>query len=470
MRLLKTFINKFFKKPTIVINTGGLPPPIIGGLNQLPCYYAINGIDYKNGNATVCPTQSDYLYVYKDKSVLPSDIINSEKFVEIRKELINGNWPEGCHLCEQQERDGTVSSMRHDYIDNPRRTPVEKYLNHFTGELDFKGLQFIELRFSNSCNMACLHCSKVYSSGWVTKLKHYTPTKKDFNHNLDQITSKMHMPNYLADQDLNIELLQSDADKIVDDLIINFPNINDVAFAGGEVLHQKQFLPCLHRLAKHPNANNMQIAFHTNFNANFDPVELSDALQPFGGSLIHMSIDAGKNIYPYFRDGSWEKLTDNIAKFREVNSFTNLFSVCTTSAYQLMDIENVFVSLLSLNLNEFSIAMVNTPWYINPAVLMLNHKKDVLHDIENTFTAIDNTIADADRKIEAKKALKQIITYIANYQPDARFLRTYPNGMDDAYNAFIYYIKASDRLWKQNFNDYYTNYQFTGKDLIRINK
>jgi hypothetical protein len=114
--------------------------------------------------------------------------------------------------------------------------------------------------------------------------------------------------------------------------------------------------------------------------------------------------------------------------------------------------------------------MVDTPWYINPAVLMLNHKKDVLHDIESTFTAIDNTIADADRKIEAKKALKQIITYIANYQPDARFLRTYPNGMDDAYNAFIYYIKASDRLWKQNFNDYYTNYQFTGKDLIRINK
>ena len=52
------------------------------------------------------------------------------------------------------------------------------------------------------------------------------------------------------------------------------------------MLYQKPFLPTLDRLAEHPNAKNMFIMFHTNFNAPFDPVALSHRLDKFGSSEV----------------------------------------------------------------------------------------------------------------------------------------------------------------------------------------
>ena len=42
-----------------------------------------------------------------------------------------------------------------------------------------EGLRHVEFRFSTACNFSCLHCSKVYSSGWTKKLKNYIPDKED---------------------------------------------------------------------------------------------------------------------------------------------------------------------------------------------------------------------------------------------------------------------------------------------------
>ena len=81
-------------------------------------------------------------------------------------------------------------------------------------------------------------------------------------------------------------------------------------------------------------------------NAKFDPVRLSELLAPFGRGLIHMSLDAGTNIYEYFRTGDWDVLKNNVEKFRAVDKKCELNIVCTTSAYQIMDIENVFESFM----------------------------------------------------------------------------------------------------------------------------
>ena len=66
-----------------------------------------------------------------------------------------------------------------------------------------------------------------------------------------------------------------------------------IDFAGGEVLYQKQFFPVLERLAQHPNAKNLYIFFHSNFNAPFDVNTLNDLLKPFGQTKIKISVDAG---------------------------------------------------------------------------------------------------------------------------------------------------------------------------------
>lgn len=432
------------------------------------CPYTMGGINYKNGFVTSCPQQSDQLHIYKTTHVIkPSDIINSEGFKTHRKEMMAGTWSKGCHLCKEAEEIG-APSMRQDY------EAETKYYNSETGEVDFASVRHIELRFSNACNMACLHCSDVYSSGWMSKLKHYQPDEEDKKHKLIQLTKTFHKQS--PDEDLTISISIEEMEQIVDDLNAKFPNIEKIDFAGGEVLYQKQFFPCLERLAKHPNAKNIYLTFHTNFNTNFDPVRLATLLSVFRQGIIHMSLDAGTNIYPYFRTGNWQILKDNIKKFREADKKSQLNIVCTTSAYQIMDIENVFTSFLTLDVDRINASITYTPRYMNPSIMTLKFKDEVYQDIQNTYKVINeekikrmNNLDDYKhlrswdpvlrifKDIEsAFKAVKEIEQYVFNRQAKI-----------EEYEAFLVYIRKTDAIWKHDFNEHLVKYKFENNQIVR---
>jgi len=435
--------------------------------SKLPCYYAYSGLNYKNGFVTTCPIGPARLQTIDDK--LPSEFWNNENFREYRQKLDKGEWPAGCHLCQEAEAEGT-RSMRYDY---QNRIDLSEY-DPNTGIMPFSGLKHVELRFSNSCNMACLHCSEVYSSNWGARLKNYVPDRLDVQHNLIQLLKTQHRTG--PDDDTQIRLSKKDALEIANDLVVNFPNIQKIDFAGGEVLYQKQFFAVLEKLAEHPNAENIEIFFHTNFNAKFDVERLNDMLRPFGASTIKISVDSGTNIYSYFRDGDWNVLKDNLEKFKSINSNARLDAVCTTSIYQMLDIKNILTSLLSLNLNTVSMSVVYTPAYINPALAYRIFGKRILADIASAVKAI--------RKIEKKRLelegyenhrgwnkkfnkfmdihvclrdLDRIKNYILNHKTEEKDK-----------TAFIIYANRMDKLWKQNFNQYFTKYKLESMDIKEV--
>jgi MoaA/NifB/PqqE/SkfB family radical SAM enzyme len=450
------------------------------------CYYTLGGINYKNGFVTSCPQQSDQLYIIEDgKSIKPSDIINSEGFRKHRKEMMAGNWSTGCHLCKDVEAAKAGHSMRLDY---PADTST---YNEDTGEIDLSAVKHVELRFSNACNMACLHCSDVYSSGWMSKLKYYQADQEDRDHGLIQLTRRMHRA---SDTDtLSIDLDIDNMTEIVNDINANFPNIEKVDFAGGEVLYQKQFFPCLELLAKHPNKDNMTICFHSNFNAKADMGRLYELLLPFGGmksykdtvareagATIMMSLDSGKNIYPYFRTGDWEVLKKNVETFKahDKDKKFDLFVVCTTSAYQIMDLVDVFQSILELDVTGINSSIVYTPRYINPALMMIEHKDSVLADIK----AVKQLIMD--EKVKRFKNLQvetqrrswnskyKIFTDLSTAQKAIENIEryvTYNNTSTAAeYEALKVYIRKSDSIWKQSFNNHFVKYKFIDGQIKRV--
>jgi len=435
-------------------------------MSKLPCFYAHGALNFKNGFATTCPISSAHLQELNEGKDLPSEFWNNDKFKEYRKQLDRGEWPAHCHLCQTAEKEGT-KSMRQDY---------EADLTHYdpkTGTVDFKGLKHVEMRFSNSCNMACLHCSEVYSSQWGSRLKDYVPDQKDWDYNLEQILKTQHREG--PEDNKQIRLSKADALTIADDLIKNFPNIEKIDFAGGEVLYQKQFFPVLERLAQHPNAKNIYIFFHSNFNAPFNVVRLNELLQPFGQTKIKISIDAGTNIYSYFRDGDWDVLKDNLAKFKAMNKNTYLDAVCTTSIYQILDIKNILLSLCSLDVNEISMSTVMTPRYINPAIAYRMFGKAILHDFlevaeelsqlktkriqqENyqTYRSYNPAKHEFDDIRGALRDLETIKTYILNHET-----------IEYDIESFVAYANKIDKLWNKDFNKHFPRYKLTNKKLIR---
>lgn len=455
-------------------------------MNQpIKCFYTLSGINYKNGFVTSCPQQSDQLYIIQEKgSIKPSDIINSEGFKKHRQEMMSGQWSVGCHLCKEVEQANAGKSMRQDYLAD------DSLYNPETGEINFASVRHVELRFSNACNFACLHCSDVYSSGWMSKLKHYKADEEDEKHQLVQLTRRMHRAN--ADDKLSIDLDIDNMTEIVNDLNANFPNIQKIDFAGGEVLYQKQFFPCLELLAQHPNRDNITICFHSNFNAKADMTRLYELLLPFGGmtypgstikakgATIMMSIDSGKNIYPYFRTGDWEVLKKNVETFKNLDKDKrfHMAIVCTTSAYQIMDIVNVFESFLELDVDAINSSIVYTPKYINPALMVIEFKDQVLKDIQEVKSVIMkekvkrfSNIAETSKMrswnprdkfftdlYSAQNAIENIEQYITN----STLVST------KEYEAMKVYIRKSDSIWKQNFNDYFVKYKYENGQIVRV--
>jgi hypothetical protein len=326
----------------------------------------------------------------------------------------------------------------------------------------------------------------------MSKLKYYKADAEDEKHQLVQLTRRMHRAS--ADDKLSIDLDIDNMTEIVNDLNANFPNIQKIDFAGGEVLYQKQFFPCLELLAQHPNKDNITICFHSNFNAKADMTRLYELLLPFGGMIdpnfnvraspctIMMSLDSGKNIYPYFRTGDWEVLKKNIETFKNLDKDKKfrMVIVCTTSVYQIMDICDVFESFLELDIDTINSSIVYTPKYINPALMMIEHRESVIQDLKDAKAVIMkekmrrfSNIAesakmrswDSHNKIftdiySAYKALENIEQYVMNSTLVS----------EKEYEALKVYIRKSDSIWKQNFNDHLVKYKFEDGQIKRVSQ
>jgi len=90
------------------------------------------------------------------------DIINSEKFIEVRQAMLNGERPIECEGCWRDEDSGIKSKRQYE---NERWADVIKQLE-MSAHIRKPNYRYIELRLGNVCNNACLTCNSYSSSKW----------------------------------------------------------------------------------------------------------------------------------------------------------------------------------------------------------------------------------------------------------------------------------------------------------------
>jgi hypothetical protein len=198
-------------------------------------------------------------------------------------------------------------------------------------------------------------------------------------------------------------------------------------------------------------------------------------------TTIMMSLDSGKNIYPYFRTGNWDVLKENVRTFQALDVDNKIYMtiVCTTSVYQIMDLVNVFESFLELDINGINSSIVYTPRYLNPSLMMLKFKDKVLEDIAKVKTLVNKeklsrfqNISESVKRRSWKPqykifsdlrtallALENIETYVKNSTPT-----------QEEYDALQVYIRKTDAIWKQDFNDYFKEYKFVNNEIVKVTK
>jgi len=146
-------------------------------------------------NSTICTAPWLAAAVFPDDSVRPCcsfspnekflkestvkiDFLNSESWENIRKNMLEGRPIEGCQKCYNSEKLGSTSNRK-------------MFLEWFKEPKDVQ-LEFLDIGFSNTCNLACVHCDSQLSSKWGAEdFKHkrilIQPQKVSTNFNYAQL-------------------------------------------------------------------------------------------------------------------------------------------------------------------------------------------------------------------------------------------------------------------------------------------
>lgn len=333
--------------------------------------------DHSNPQATAADKNSkgEYVHIKKITDGIP-DIINSDSFKDIRKQMINGEKPAACSTCWKVEATGGASKrIRDSYI-----FPDVDAITKPDGSIDVN-LSNIEVRLGNYCNLKCRSCNAESSTSWIDdyyKLKNKVPLPSGY----DKLKNSAHVTyDWVEDENF------------YDDLIKNSPNIEQLHISGGEPFLVPKHFYLLDKLIEDGLAENIKIFYITNANYNFDKLRPAlYKLTKFKEVYISFSIDDVGDRNTYIRSlSNWKLTIDNIKKFVEEYPTFWYTVTQTINAFNFMYFEELSQFLVSNNLYKFDgtgpikniiTNHVHSPDYQNATIIPLDVRKNKIESVK----------------------------------------------------------------------------------------
>ena len=235
-------------------------------------------------------------------------LVRGKKNFEIKRSMLDGKPVPGCSVCD---RPPEVKTLKRTYLDLFSDLPADTY------DVDKFSLNYIDLRWRNTCNSACVYCGEEYSSLWAQE--------KNIAQRFDN----------------------SKIDSFKSFLEPRLTQLKRVYLAGGEPLlirENQWFLEKL--LAANPTC---EIRVNTNLTAIDNPV--FELLTQFDRVLWMISGESMYEKYEYIRYPSqWDVYQSNIEKLKQAvahkdHSISFLMVYCALSAPYIADYIEFLCSL-----------------------------------------------------------------------------------------------------------------------------
>jgi hypothetical protein len=264
---------------------------------SLYCALSFGSISLNSRNILIpcCNVRLDKFNPAQDYSDPLSARLNSNALKYIRKKLKEGRWPSACYNCEMSEKAG-VRSMREIYNHELGTTMPEDIT------IQPENIKYLDLTFDTKCNSKCMTCNASLSTFWEDEYYHIYP-------NLERT-----------------ERFIIDRNK-VDDLIKTFPNVNRIAFIGGEPTISDHHIYYLQKLIEFNRAKDIKISYVTNLTGIDD--NLYNIWKSFKEVQISMSIDGHGKVNDYIRyPFKWDKIESQMRKIIELSSKEDIEGQC----------------------------------------------------------------------------------------------------------------------------------------------
>lgn len=373
---------------------------------------------WPNGNTfPCCMSNTDYVFgnVHEEKIV---ELINNDTYKTMRKQMLNGEKPAACQRCYELETSADSWTLRKNSLTSfPHHMKLIEETNEDGSINDFK-MRYMDIRFSNLCNMRCRTCGPDLSSSWHD----------------DQI--KM-FPTY--DKPKFIDLKTNP--NFMDDLKPHLDTIEEVYFAGGEALITPQHYEILDYWLE-TGKTDVKLRYTTNFSGlKYKDKSILDYWKYFKDVRVAASLDTFGTKAEYSRKGTdWERIVANRKTMMEACPdvyFEITPTVSIFSVHSLFEFHKTWVEQGLLDINNIRVNILTHPRYFSITILPEDKKAELRSLYNDYLTWLDKNNAWD----HIKHAVKGIIDYMdsadhTNLIPDFKQnIKTIDDVRGESFNA-----------------------------------
>jgi len=274
----------------------------------------------------------------------PDGLHNTEFKQQQRNMMANGIKVSECSYCWNTEKDGSLS-------DRHFRSGEEWAIDFYNYKDDLEKLKnvtptYVEVMFSNTCQLQCSYCSPEYSSTWASNIRRYGPYGTSIPHNIitdDTPTDSKYI------------------DKFWEWFPTMYPQLKVLRLTGGEPTIDKNVLKLLEFLNVMPHRG-LDLAVTSSLSVRRFGQYSNGADRVFPIDNVARAVNRAREITGNY--GKYHELIRSICMNNSVKSFTQYVSVDTFTSEKLeyarvntnMNIVNVGIQ----DINQFNALLYKT--------------------------------------------------------------------------------------------------------------
>jgi len=308
-------------------------------------------------------------------------VMNSPAYRQMRLDMLQDKPVAACKRCYDIEQLGTWTLRQShntwakqayfepgklpgkrglDYPDAVRDTAADGSISQFK-------MRYMDIRFGNLCNMKCRSCGPSCSSQWAQE--------HEAQHGIASLRDNFGITRSVVSSNDDGQFMQK--------LLPYLDDVQEVYFAGGEIIIQPEHYACLDYWISRGITRQVDLTYTTNFsNFRYKDRNLLQLWQQFPRLKIWASLDADGDLAEIIRSGTdWSKIEQNLRELRQAVPHAQLRITPTISIWNVWHFADFYDRLIDQGLMDLGAPRFNlatNPWWSNIMILP-QFAKDQLH-------------------------------------------------------------------------------------------
>ena len=246
---------------------------------------------------------------------------NSEKMRTLRRRMLSGEGSELCERCYETEAVGQLSW---------RLSANEEFAHHFdvvqttdeSGQVEKINLPYLDIRFSNVCNLRCRICGPKLSSSWYK----------------DGLAMGWVAPSRSA-----VETASEAPEVLWEQIVPLLGRAEHFHFAGGEPLVSEEHYRILDELLRR-KLHHVKLSYNTNFSRlQYRSRDILDLWRHFPNVYVQASLDGMGARGDYMRKGQvWDQIVRNRERARRECPHLDFVVLATVSIMNVLHMPDFY--------------------------------------------------------------------------------------------------------------------------------